>query len=153
MSSFALILMLAFQAAPVQSQTVDPREPPQALPEGSYFPPSMPVPPQIVAPATVPVSYLPSDMSSLGLNHDDYIPLLWADSELILWRIKKGNQPFPLVSTGTASSFGIIGQPGTSTPNAGKFDYNTIVGSRLTTGVWFNESHSIGIEGGFTCGP
>lgn len=150
MFAFALLSGLAFPALTVRAQTVDPRQPPQALPEGSFFPPSVPTPPPIAPPSTVPVEYLPSEMGSLGLSDNEFVPRLWLDPEVVLWRIRKGNIAAPLVTTGPLNSLGVIGRAGTSVLTDNKVDYDTFAGARLMMGVWYDDSHFCGLEGGFT---
>jgi hypothetical protein len=148
--SYALLSGLALSAVAVQAQTVDPRQPPQALPVGSYFPPTVAPPPQIAPPSTMPVEYLPSEMGSLVSGEDEFVPRLWMDTEAILWQIRKGTIAAPLVTTGPASTFGLIGQAGTRVLTSNQIDYDTMVGARLMMGVWYNDSHTCGLEGGFT---
>lgn len=150
MFAFALLSGLAFPTLTVRAQAVDSRQPPQALPEGSYFPPSVPTPPPIAPPSTVPVEYLPSEMGSLGIADDEFVPRLWIDPEIILWRVRKGNISAPLVTTGTLSSLGVIGRAGTTVLNDSQVDYDSFVGARLMAGLWYDDSHFCGLEGGFT---
>jgi hypothetical protein len=55
----------------------------------------------------------------------------------------------PLVTTGPASSFGIIGNNGTQVLFGGPIDYGAFSGGRFTLGYWFDNCQTCAIEGNF----
>jgi hypothetical protein len=67
--------------------------------------------------------------------------------EYLLWRLH-GFQIPPLVTTGTSTGLGALGQPGTSillgnsTVNGGESS-----GARVTAGAWLTQYHDLGVEG------
>jgi hypothetical protein len=82
---------------------------------------------------------------------DDDAPNLrmWASADYLLWWVRSGSSPVPLVTTGTTTGLGILGQPGTSTVAGGTgFDYGPFSGGRLTLDFWLDPHYLIGIEGG-----
>lgn len=65
-----------------------------------------------------------------------------------MWRVRQGPAP-ALVTTGPASSGGVIGAPGTSVLFGGPLDYEEQSGGRFTLGYWFGCCRDYGIEGSF----
>jgi hypothetical protein len=75
---------------------------------------------------------------------------VWVDAEYLLWWVKQGPLPVPLVTTGSvaASSPGALGQQGTQILFGNSdLDYGTFSGGRLTVGVWLDPDATIGLEG------
>jgi hypothetical protein len=125
--------------------------------------PSFPPMPQSVVP---PAATIPSDPGDFCVSADCGAPgfcgngccgpcgcgcgdgnLWWVDAEYLLWWIRSGNTP-PLVTTGPASTFGVLGQPGTQVLFGG-LDYGASSGGRFSTGLWFCESQVLGIDASF----
>lgn len=77
-------------------------------------------------------------------------PRFWITGENLLWWVKHGPLPVPLVGTGTAASLGIPGNPGASTlfGNTG-LNYGELEGFRVGAGAWLNDCRTIGVEGSF----
>jgi len=76
---------------------------------------------------------------------------LWGGAEYLLWWVKDGPLPTPLVSTGNPlDPFpGALGQPGTRVLFGGQgLDYGALSGVRLTLGGWLNCDGTCGLEGG-----
>lgn len=74
--------------------------------------------------------------------------LIWGRSDFLLWWVKDGTAPPPLVSTGPVSaSSGVLGQPGTAVVFGDRpLDYGTFSGGRWSVGAWFNLQQSVGLE-------
>ncbi len=75
---------------------------------------------------------------------------VWVDGEYLLWWVKQGPLPVPLVTTGSAAaaSPGALGQPGTMILfGNSNLDYGTFSGGRLTVGTWLDHDATIGLEG------
>jgi hypothetical protein len=76
-------------------------------------------------------------------------PKVWGGAEYLLWWIKDGPLPVPLVTTGDPNSldFGIIGDPTTRVLFGNNdLDYGSFSGFRGTLGTWFDDQHRVGIE-------
>jgi hypothetical protein len=71
---------------------------------------------------------------------------LWADAEYLLFWVKPGLPPPPLVTTGPASSLGILGQPGTNVLFSNELDYDEHSGGRVTIGYWLDKGGQVGVE-------
>jgi hypothetical protein len=68
----------------------------------------------------------------------------------LLWWIKDGPLPFPLVTTGNPNDPipGALGQPGTQPLFGGQgLDYGTFSGLRISAGGWLNDDRTLGVEG------
>jgi hypothetical protein len=73
----------------------------------------------------------------------------WFGADYLYWFVKDSNIRIPLASTGPASTFGILGLPGTSTVLGNdSLDFDFLHGARLNAGAWLNDCHTFGIEGG-----
>lgn len=71
----------------------------------------------------------------------------WVGAEYLLWWVKNGPEPVPLVTNGPLDSEGILGRPGTSVVFGGpSVDYGSISGGRLTLGYWLDSDRNLGIE-------
>src|SRR5262249_37904315 len=77
-------------------------------------------------------------------------PMAWVDADFLWWKVTKGPNPNPLVTTGPPTGFsGALGQPGTQIlygQNA--IDFGTFYGLRMSLGVWLDETQDWGLEGG-----
>ncbi len=81
---------------------------------------------------------------------DDVTP--WFSADYLLWRIRKGPLPVPLVTTGSVSDAvpGAIGQPHTAILyGSHDIDFHPTSGLRLNAGVDFDADVLIRIEGGY----
>jgi hypothetical protein len=73
----------------------------------------------------------------------------WVDGEYLLWWTKGFSIP-PLVTTGPASSAGILGRTGTVVVfGDSKVDENPRSGLLISGGVWLDDCHTFGIEAGY----
>jgi hypothetical protein len=78
---------------------------------------------------------------------------LWVSGEYLLWWVKNGPLPVPLVTTGPfppppGVSPGVLGQPGTALVyGLTDLDYHTFSGVRVTAGSWLDADQTFGIEG------
>jgi hypothetical protein len=76
--------------------------------------------------------------------------------DFLLWRIKHGPLPVPLVTTGSPSDAnpGALGQPHTQVLFGGSgLDYGTFPGGRLELGFWLDAGSRFGVDfGGFALG-
>jgi hypothetical protein len=73
----------------------------------------------------------------------------WISADYLLWAVRESRLP-PLVSTGPASSGGVLGRPGTATLFGGSgADLGPFSGGRFTAGVWTNDEHDVGFEGSY----
>ena len=77
-------------------------------------------------------------------------PTFWGSMEYLLWTIKDGPLPVPLVTTGNPAdpvSAGALGRPGTVVLFGGSgLDYRTFSGMRVTVGSWLDDEQTIGVE-------
>ena len=73
----------------------------------------------------------------------------WGRAEYLLWAIKKGRQPPPLIATGpsTADNPAALTDPTTAViyPNS-DIEYGNFSGGRLSSGFWFNSCETLGFE-------
>jgi hypothetical protein len=77
-------------------------------------------------------------------------PRIWASTEYLIWWIKDGPLPFPIVTTGNPRDPvpGALGSPGTVPLFGGNgLDYGSFSGLRLSLGAWLNDEHTFGVEG------
>ncbi len=116
----------------------------QAPPPGSLTP--IPQPQPTWAPEDAGASF----WTSPG-HTDDGKPRVWASAEYLLWWVKDGPLPYPLVTTGNPAT----GNPGAVTPEFGgvpiltgrSVDYGALSGARVTAGGWLDSDGWLGIEG------
>lgn len=74
----------------------------------------------------------------------------WAKAEYLMWWIKDGPLPVPLVTISPSASFAVLDQPGTSILfGNGSIDHDVFSGGRFTLGSWLNKDKNIGLEGNF----
>jgi hypothetical protein len=73
---------------------------------------------------------------------------LWVRPEYLLWWSKSGPSPTPLVTTGSTTGLGILGQPDTVTVLGGtSLGYPGQSGARVTGGLWCDPQGMVGLEG------
>jgi len=79
------------------------------------------------------------------------VPSFWVNSEYLLWWIKDGPLPVPLLTTGNPNDSvpGALGQPGTQTLLGGGngLGYGTFSGLRVSAGGWLDANRTFGVEG------
>ncbi len=77
---------------------------------------------------------------------------MWADAEYLLWWVKDGNIPIPMVlsASPSATAFG-VGLPGNTVLfGPSSIDYGSFSGARAALGVWLDSDQRIGVDvGGF----
>jgi putative beta barrel porin BBP7 len=144
---------------------------PVGAPEGPEDPPRkkgdvLPPPHAIVSPPVTSLGGMPFDCGggpSMACNADGCghfgcddccgVPNFhyWASAEYLLWWIK-GQTPPPLVTAGNPANDvpGALGQGGTFVLFGGKRqDDDPQSGARFRAGWWFDDQHTIGIDGSF----
>jgi putative beta barrel porin BBP7 len=90
----------------------------------------------------------PASGAHLGGSCDKCGPHCWAGAEYMMWWVKNGPEPLPLVTQGPQAGPGTIGAPGVSLLFGGKdFDYQTYSGMQVTAGAWVNPEETFGVEG------
>ncbi len=73
---------------------------------------------------------------------------IWGSAEYLGWWFKGMNVP-PLVTTGNATGFGVLGDPATRIVNGNdKVNTNMASGMRLRFGAWLDECQTCGLDGG-----
>lgn len=82
---------------------------------------------------------------------NDVRDLAWGSVEYLLWWVKDGPLPVPLVTTGNPAAgalAGTLGQPDTRVLfGRSGLDYGTFSGLRLTVGSWLDDGRCVGVEG------
>jgi hypothetical protein len=74
--------------------------------------------------------------------------LVWGNADYLLLWTRSGSNGSPLVTTGTATSLGVLGVPGTATVFGGSgLDFRAYSGAEFGLGFWFNRDRNIGLEG------
>jgi hypothetical protein len=73
-------------------------------------------------------------------------PGLWVSGEYLLWWVKDGPLPVPLVTTGPPDSLGVLGAHDTSVVGGTNLDYHAFSGGRFTLGTWLNDCQHFGLE-------
>jgi len=69
------------------------------------------------------------------------------DAEYLLWWVKDYNVPV-LATTGTGTSMGVLGQPGTVVLfGPGDVHFGARSGGRLSGGYWLDDCHTCGLDG------
>jgi hypothetical protein len=127
-------------ANPAQIETTQTPNPPGVLP-----PEQTPA----FTPTDLPIEHASPDCSSLpdhlakGLaSHPNPIAgCCWVTPEYLVWTIKRGPVPLPVVSSGALTDMGTVVQFGNTV-----LDYRDFSGGRLTVGTWFDDYGTIGIE-------
>jgi hypothetical protein len=116
-----------------QSPELPPPGPGIAPPVGPYpaAPPPPPPPPQLPPPPCPPVGGLPPARPS------SCTPRFWIDGEYLLWWVKSGPLPVPLVTNNTGAA--VFGDQ--------QLDYGALSGLRISAGYWFSPEPCWGIDG------
>ncbi len=80
---------------------------------------------------------------------DDGKPRFWASTEYLLWWVKDGPLPYPLVTTGdpTTANPGALNAGGVPTLTGQGVNFGALSGMRVTLGGWLNAESTIGLEG------
>lgn len=125
----------------------------RAQPDAVVPPP--PPPPQsavVAPPAAVPITTLavPSAIQPYWRPAEPYSAWghrAWVSNEYLLWWIKKGPLPVPLITSSNAADVGTIGAPSTQVLFGGnRLDYGSFFGYRLGFGTWIDGQRTIGVE-------
>src|SRR5262245_42294317 len=78
---------------------------------------------------------------------DSASPRMWGRAEYLLWWIKDGPAPVPLVTANNTGGFPVLGIAGTNVIYGGSpIDFNTFSGGRFTVGSWIDNDETLGIE-------
>lgn len=84
--------------------------------------------------------------------HDDHVGpdhRVWAEAGFLIWWIKSGPLPVPLLTTGSPEGTGIIGDADTRVLlGNSEFDFGRFSGGRFLVGGWLNDCHVWGVEAG-----
>jgi hypothetical protein len=73
--------------------------------------------------------------------------MVWGSAEYLLWWVKNGPLPVPLVTAGTPASLGILGPKTRVLFGGTDIDYQSFSGGRFTLGSWFDRGYHLGLEG------
>lgn len=128
-----------------------PAQPSRAAPEP---PTKKPEPIQVKQDAVVPVAAVvappvhePATVAEAHVNWFSCFtnPRFWLRGELLAWQLSDAETP-PLAATGTTSSLGILGRPGTVVLFGGDIDLEPRLGARFTGGVTFGCDGKWGAE-------
>lgn len=72
----------------------------------------------------------------------------WLGGDYLLWWVKDGPMPVPLLSVGAPSNRARLDQPGTGVLfGGGDVDFDLFSGGRLTGGAWLDDAMTVGFEG------
>jgi hypothetical protein len=141
------VLPAVLPMSPAQKDAVLPLPKPADSAPLPSFAPVSPYSPNPAAKAACDACNAPVLPKSLNYNGgSDY---LWYDMDYLLWWVKKGPQPDPLVTTSSLASLGILGASDTTVVTGGSgIDYQAFSGMRFAGGVFFNDDHAFGLEAG-----
>jgi nucleoid-associated protein YgaU len=118
------------------------------VPEAADSVAAAPVPPAATIPAPVrpEIASEPAQAPVIDDCHE-CAPRFWVDGEYLLWWVKNGPQPLPLVTTNstTPADFSVPGTAIVYGPS--HFDYGVFSGGRVTAGYWLDADQRFGIEG------
>lgn len=78
-------------------------------------------------------------------DHIGPVERFWARGEYLFWWTKTGPLPVPLAATGPVDPLAL---PSTILLGNGDLDYKGRSGGRVTAGVWLDDLHHLGFEGG-----
>ncbi len=149
-------MTVAFAQAP---PAPDAGSPPRELPKGSSEEtPALPTspPPVTTLPETPTGPYPSAEGGSVPLKkvmdaateETMTVPYrFWVGAEYLLWWANQGPVSGPLVTTGPATSFGILGHPGVNVLAGNEVNYGAESGYRIKGGVWLDPEAHIGLEG------
>ncbi len=129
------------------AQSPQPAAPPQNLPQATGAAP-LPAGPSnaIGSPLAAPLG---CNQCACAPAPEAAGPQFWASGEYLLWWLKGAPTP-ALLSTGPAGSAGILDRSGTSVIFGGNnVDQGVHHGARFTGGLWLDDCHTWGVEGGY----
>lgn len=114
-----------------------------------FAPPDQETVPLVPAPSAPPTAYAQDRLFPLFRlgDPDPLIPRFWFRGEYILYFAAPAEFAFPLATTGTVASQGVLGHPDTRILLQGAADYGTFNGFQYTMGSWINPAETIGTEG------
>lgn len=135
-----MLIGLCIAAGVLAQPPVQPFAPPDQEPP----PPVLPPPEPLVPP--VPHDDRPFPLFLLG-EPDPLAPRYWFRGEYVLFFTSPAEFAFPLATTGTVASQGVLGHPDTRILLQGSADYGTFNGFQYTLGNWSNPSRTFGTEG------
>jgi hypothetical protein len=73
--------------------------------------------------------------------------VFWLDAEFLLWWVQNTPLHVPLVTAGSPTGFGILGNQGTRVLFGGSdVDFHALAGARFTGGFWFDRGSCFGLE-------
>lgn len=142
---FASLCVIAASSMPSWAQQAAPSAPP---PQAAGY--SNPAPGQ-GSPELAPDLRQPGPVPSGSASPSIYIgdeqkPRVWFSNDYLLYWIKNGPLPAPLVTTSNPTDVGTLGAPSTRVLFGGSgLDYGTFSGIRSTLGTWLNPEQSVGI--------
>ena len=90
-----------------------------------------------------------------GIDKGRAVPKVWSRLDFLLWAVKSQNVNYPILTTGSPSSRGILNSGGGVGVLIGQQDisYNMSTGFRVTTGFWCEPNRRVGFElSGFSIG-
>lgn len=112
------------------------------------------LPQTIPAPTAVPYAPTYADCPDGNCGSRGFGPAganpFWANAEYLMWWVKSGPLPIPLVATGSTSDPlpGALNQPGTSVVYGNtNTDFGKFSGLRIGAGIWLDPEETFGIEG------
>jgi hypothetical protein len=150
MRASLLGLMALVLAAPrAKADPTDPPPPekpapikPVAAQEMQPAPPAEPAPP-----AAAP--HLPSLGPDLADCHNGPAELWWVQADYLLWWMKNGPLPVPVLTAGSAENGGVLGAPDTKVLlGNSSLDYGRMSGIQFGGGGWLDDRHLWGLEAG-----
>src|SRR5438132_1512329 len=115
-----------------------------------------PVPPAVPAPSAPPATTAPAAPLAAPTfqpywgpaePYDAWAHRMWITNEYLLWWVKNGPLPVPLITSSNAADVGTLGQPSTQVLYGGRsIDYGAISGYRLSFGSWLNWDRTFGLD-------
>lgn len=138
----AIIQRGSMEPLPTTTLSAAPPPPPTMPPSGG-LPPfgAGAAPAPVVGPPPEPGGFF-SRFTNPGVITE---PRFWGSTEYLMWWVKNGPVPVPLVTTGNT---GVIGDPGTRVLYGdGNINYGMFSGMRVTAGAWIDPGQNFGLEG------
>jgi hypothetical protein len=118
--------------------------PPPGVPQNPYAPPPGVYPPPY--PTYPPPPVYPPVVTYVRPADD---PCFWIGAEALIWWVKEQPLSVPVLTTGAGSegaNAGALGAPGTQSLTQ-PLDMGATGGVRLFAGGWFDQAHTIGMDG------
>lgn len=98
-------------------------------------------------PAAPPPEPAAPSVNCSSCASDDYAASIWVNVEYLLWWIKNGPLPTPLVTTSSTAAQGVLGKGDTAILLGGNdIDYHAFSGGRFTLGLWHTDGQTVGME-------